>query len=52
MAASFIPAHILWHSLFPFTGEFEAKHGDKKVHVYQAGESFGVSSLLFKKPHS
>jgi len=33
-------------------GEFEAKHSGQKVHVYQGGESFGVSSILLKRPHS
>jgi len=39
-------------AFFYIPGEFEAKHSGQKVHVYQGGESFGVSSILLKRPHS
>lgn len=33
-------------------GELEVAHGDNVVHRYFAGDSFGESSLLFKRPRS
>ena len=33
-------------------GELEVSHGDRVVHKYVAGDSFGESSLLFKRPRS
>jgi CRP-like cAMP-binding protein len=33
-------------------GEFDVSHGQNVVHRYYAGDSFGESSLLFKRPRS
>jgi serine/threonine protein kinase len=33
-------------------GELEVSHGNNVVHRYTAGDSFGESSLLFKRPRS
>jgi serine/threonine protein kinase len=33
-------------------GELEVSHGNNVVHRYYAGDSFGESSLLFKRPRS
>ena len=34
------------------TGELDVFHDNVKVHEYKSGESFGESSLLFKRPRS
>lgn len=44
--------HFLVFQQLIIEGEFEAKHGGHKVHVIQGGETFGVTSLLLKRPHS
>ena len=33
-------------------GTFEVRHGGKPVHFINSGDSFGESSLLFRRPRS
>jgi CRP-like cAMP-binding protein len=34
------------------SGELEVLHDGKKVHMYESGDSFGESSLIFQRPRS